>query len=396
MIPLIRRGLRFAFIPYAERARGLALDLWVKNDWLPSAMKMTHLRNNTFRSASSVLLSAFAISACASPAPEPAASPEASPEPAPAPAYVEEEPTEEELEAERAAQKLEEDRAQMQGYAQVELRRWTPELRENAKKLAEAKYATLDAGVKAALQGEHRMPGSAERDSQRHPLETLKFFGLTPKMRVIEYLPGEGWYTEILAPVLHAQGKLYVTTTDPDGPKDSRATLYAERTRLFLSKSKELYGKVEPLVVDPENPALKLEEPVDMVLMIRGIHGLVRQDKVDTWLEVIHGALKDKGTFGVVQHRAKEGADPKEAAEKGYVPEAWLIERIEAGGFALKAKSEINANPKDTKDYPEGVWALPPSLRLGEKDRQKYVDIGESDRMTLRFEKVAKEPVAKK
>lgn len=341
------------------------------------------------------LFFAFAA-ACASPAPEPETPAEAPAEPAPEPEYVEEEPTEEELEAERAAQKLEEDRAQMQGYAQVELRRWTPELREKAKKLAETKHPNLDAAVKVALQGEHRVPKSAERDSQRHPLETLKFFGLTPQMSAIEYLPGEGWYTEILAPVLHAQGKLYVTTTDPEGPKDIRATLYAERTKLFLSKSKEVYGKVEPLVFDPESPALKVDEPVDMVLMIRGIHSLVRQDELDAWLDVVHSALKEKGTFGVVQHRAKEGADPKESAEKGYVPEAWLVERVEAHGFSLKAKSEINANEKDTKDYPEGVWTLPPALRLGEKDRQKYLDIGESDRMTLRFEKVAKDAAEKK
>lgn len=359
-------------------------------------MKTTKIKTNTFRSGTSILLGAFAIAACASPAPAPVAPSEAPPEPAPEPTYVEEEPTEEELLAEREATKLAEDRAQMQGEAQVELRRFTPELRDKAKKLAEVKYASLDAGVAAALRGEHRAPGNAERDSQRHPLETLKFFGLTPKMNVIEYLPGEGWYTEILAPVLHAQGKLFVTTTDPEGPKDSRATLYAERTKLFLSKSKEIYGQVEPLVFDPESPALKLDAPVDMVLMIRGVHGLVRQDKLDVWLDVVHGALKDKGTFGVVQHRAKEGTDPKEAAKKGYVPEAWLIERIEARGFSLKAKSEISANPKDTKDYPEGVWTLPPSLRLGEKDRTKYIEIGESDRMTLRFEKVAQESVATK
>lgn len=362
----------------------------------PPTMKTLKLRTNKFRSAISVLLAAIASGACASPAPEPKTPPESSPEAAPEAAYVEEEPSEEELEAERAAQKLEEDRAQMQGYAQVELRRWTPELREKARKLAETKYANLDAGVKAALQSEHRMPGSAERDSQRHPLETLKFFGLTPKMSVIEYLPGEGWYTEILAPVLHAQGKLYVTSTDPEGPKDSRATLYAERTKLFLSKSKEVYGKVEPLVFDPENPALELDEPVDMVLMIRGVHGLVRQEKLDAWLDVVHDSLADKGTFGVVQHRAKEGADPKVTAATGYVPEAWLIERIEARGFSLKEKSEINANNKDTKDHPDGVWSLPPSLRSGEKDRQKYADIGESDRMTLRFEKIAKENAVKK
>lgn len=359
-------------------------------------MKTIQISIRTIRITGSFLFGALAVAACASPAPEPEAPPQASTEVAPEPAYVEEEPTEEELEAERAAQKLEEDRAQMRGHAQVELRRWTPELRDQAKKLAETKYATLDAAVKAALEGEHRMPGSAERDDQRHPLETLEFFGLTPKMRVIEYLPGEGWYTEILAPVLHAQGKLYVTTTDPEGPQDSRATLYAERTKLFLNKSKEIYGNVQPLVFDPDSPALKLDEPVDMVLMIRGIHGLVRQDKLDAWLDVVHGALSDEGTFGVVQHRAKEGADPRESAEKGYVPEAWLIERIEAHGFSLKEKSELNANEKDTKDYPDGVWTLPPALRSGEKDRQKYIDIGESDRMTLRFEKVAKDVTARK
>lgn len=277
----------------------------------------------------------------------------------------------------------------MQGRAQVEMRRFTPELNEKTKALVEKKYATIDAAVTAALASEHRAPDSSERDAARHPLQTLKFLGLTPKMRVLEYGPGEGWYTEILAPVLAAQGELLITTPDPEGPKDSRMTFYAERTKFFLAKSNEAYGKVVPVVFDPESPSLELKEPVDMVLVVRGFHGWVRRAQVDAWLDQIHGILVDGGTLGVVQHRAAEGADPKVAAEKGYVPEAWLIEQVEARGFELVAKSEINKNQKDTKDHPEGVWTLPPTLRLGETDRQKYVDIGESDRMTLRFKKVA-------
>src|SRR5690606_30405027 len=168
-----------------------------------------------------------------------------------------------------------------------------------------------------------------------------------------------------------AEGKLYVTTTDPEGATSDRATLYAERLKLFLQKSDEVYGKVEPIVFDAENPQLRVAEPVDLVLVIRGVHGWVNRDQIDAWLSTIHAALKDDGTLGIVQHRAKEGADPKESAKKGYVPEAWFIEQVEARGFKLDAKSEINKNEKDTKDHPEGVWTLPPALRLGEKDRQK-------------------------
>ncbi len=331
---------------------------------------------------------AFSLVSCGGTTPPASAPPEP---PAAAPAAEEEaeaEPTEEELAAEKAAEKLAEDRAQMQGHAQIEMRRWTPELREKSKALAEAKYSDLKAAVTAALAGEHRLPQSKERDAARHPLETLSFFGLTPKMRVLEYGPGEGWYTEVLAPTLASQGELFVTTADPNGPKESRQTFYAERLSLFLGKSKEVYGKVKPLVFDPENPALTLEQPLDMALVIRGFHGWVMQGKVDAWLDALHAALKPDGILGIVQHRAPEGADPIQTAPKGYVPEAWLISQVEAHGFKLEAKSEINKNEKDTKDYPEGVWALPPSFRLGEKDRAKYAEIGESDRMTLRFKKV--------
>lgn len=302
------------------------------------------------------------------------------------------EPSEEQLEEEAQAERLERDRMEMQGQAQIELRRWTPELRADAKQLAETKHDSLERAVRAALAGKHRVPGNSDRDAMRHPVETLTFFGLKPDMTVLEYGPGAGWYTEILAPVLASQGKLLVTTTNPEGPKSERSTFYAERLNLFLSKSPEVYGKVKPVVYQPESPDLKLDGNVDMALVIRGMHGMVNRGELGTWLDEIHAALKPNGILGVVQHRAsaeKPSPDPKLAAQEGYLPEDWVIEQVEAHGFSLEEKSEINANPKDTKDHPEGVWALPPSLRLGEKDRAKYVDIGESDRMTLRFVKVA-------
>lgn len=340
------------------------------------------------------------LAACSSKSGEPPVSPAPAPtEPAveesPAateePEQVQNEPTEEELERQKAAEQLARDRAQMQADAQQELSRWTPELREQAQRLAATKYPTLEAGLKAALASPHRQPGHAERDSARHPLETLKFFGLKPSMTVLEYGPGGGWYTELLAPVLAAQGKLIVTTADPKGPPESRATLYAERLQLFLEKSPELFGKVQPVIFgDFSSPELGLENEVDMALVIRGMHSWVREGNLNAWLQQIHKALKPGGVLGIVQHRAAPGADPQQTAPKGYVPEAWLIEQVQAQGFKLQAKSEINANPKDTRDYEVGVWALPPNLRLGDQDREKYIAIGESDRMTLRFVKAAK------
>ena len=127
-----------------------------------------------------------------------------------------------------------------------------------------------------------------------------------------------------------------------------------------------------------------------MSLVIRGMHGWQRSGVVDAWLAEIHKALKPNGVLGIVQHRAKPDADPNESAKDGYLPEPWVIQQVEAAGFKLSKKSDINKNPKDTADHPDGVWSLPPSLRQGETDREKYLAIGESDRMTLRFVKVQK------
>ena len=278
----------------------------------------------------------------------------------------------------------------MEAEAADETKRWTPEMHEAAKKLAGGPYWSVRAAYAKLAKSEHRVPGNAGRDENRHPVGTLEFFGVRPDMTVLEYGPGKGWYTELLAPMLAARGKLIVTNGDPKGPASERATMYARRFQMFMDKAPELYGKIEVATVDTKNPVLEHDGTVDVALVIRGMHGWHRNRIVSAWLEQIHEALKPNGVLGIVQHRAKPSANPDESAEKGYLPEQWVIDQVTAAGFKLSKKSELNANPKDTTDHPEGVWALPPTLRLGDTDKDKYLAIGESDRMTLRFIKVAK------
>ncbi len=283
-----------------------------------------------------------------------------------------------------------EDWAKADATAATETARFTPALHAECKALSEKSYPSLKAGLTAVLKSPTRKPGNPERDQYRHPVETLEFFGLTPKMKVLEYSPGEGWYTELLAPLLAKKGKLLVTTTDPNGPKTDRGALGGHREQLMLEKAPECFGKVERVVIDPKKPALAEDGTLDMVLLIRESHGLQRSGELTAWLDAFHHALKTNGILGVVQHRAASGANPDESAKNGYLPQDWLVSQIEKAGFKLAGKSEINANPKDTKDYPEGVWTLPPSFRMKDKDHDKYAAIGESDRMTLKFVKVGK------
>jgi predicted methyltransferase len=298
------------------------------------------------------------------------------------------EPTAEEKKKAAALKKLQEDRAKWQEDNTTELARWTPDLHAAAKALADKTYPNARAALQAAMAGKHRRPGDADRDQYRHPLETLAFFGFKPTMTVLEVGPGEGWYTELLAPALAAKGKLIDTNNDPNGPDDQRGTFYGQRFKAFLDKAPEIYGKVQTIVVDGKAPALGLDASVDMVLVMREAHGMVNSGTLGAWLGEIRKSLKSNGVLGIEEHRAAADADPTQSAKKGYVPEKWLIDQVEAAGFRLGGKSEVNANAKDTKDYSEGVWTLPPSLELGDKDREKYVAIGESDRMTLKFTKV--------
>lgn len=310
-----------------------------------------------------------------------------------APASASAAPSAEDAKKAEEKRKLEADFAKQAFDHQAEQKRWTPALRAEAKALAEKTYPDAKAALAAILPGKHRRPGHADRDKQRHPAETLEFVGVKPTMTVFEYGPGEGWYTEILAPMLAQKGKLIVNMADPMGPRDQRPTLYGLRVKQFLETSPELYGKVQA-VVTGATPRLADDATVDLAFVVRGLHGMHNNKTMKTWLAEIHRVLKPNGVLGIVQHRAKDDASPDESSKNGYLPEKWVIAEIESAGFKLAAKSEINANPKDTRDYPEGVWTLPPTFRLGDKDRDKYAAIGESDRMTLRFTKAAKAPPA--
>lgn len=271
--------------------------------------------------------------------------------------------------------------------AEESLKRWTPELREQAATLRGTEWASLDAAMDAILPSSTRTPGNADRDGARHPRETLAFFGLTPSMHVFEVGQGAGWYTEILAPLLAKQGKLHLAGYDAasDDPKQVSA---AKQTKFFISGAGNLYEDVA-LVMQPV-PETKMGEPnsMDMVLVFRMMHNVHRFKLWDAWMNAAHMALKPGGVLAVVQHRAADDANPDESSAKGYMPEPWLIEKIESYGFKLEAKSDINANPKDTKDYENGVWELPPTLAGADEAKDAIKAIGESDRSTLKFVKI--------
>ncbi len=248
---------------------------------------------------------------------------------------------------------------------------------------------TLPTTLAEAVDSNFRTPDNKARDQYRHPVETLEFFGVKPNMTVVEISPGKGWYSEILAPYLATSGKYYVAQAP------SEVNDYFKKTNDaydgWLKSHPELEGKV---TITPFNPPTAVEvapaESADLVLTFRNVHNWMSAGTQDAAFKAFFNALKPGGILGVVEHRAddKKKQDPK--AKSGYVSEKHVIALAKKAGFKLVAKSEINANSKDTKDYPEGVWTLPPVLRLGEKDRARYQDIGESDRMTLKFEKPAK------
>lgn len=262
-----------------------------------------------------------------------------------------------------------------------------PEAESPPRATAEETAALLD----AAIAGEHRSDANRARDAWRHPKETLLFFGLRADMAVMEIWPGAGgWYMEILAPVLRDRGRYIAAQWDP--ASDSQFVQDALKAfRAKLESRPDLYDKVE--VVALQHPGAMTPVPagsLDMVLTFRNIHNWMPRDAAKPMFEAMYAALKPGGILGVVEHRAAADGGPQDPkARSGYVREDYAIELITGVGFELAARSEINANPRDTKDYDQGVWTLPPTLRLGDRDREKYQAIGESDRFTLLFRKPA-------
>ena len=237
------------------------------------------------------------------------------------------------------------------------------------------------------ITGEHRSESHIARNTSRHPIETLNFFELRPDMTVIEIWPGgSGWYTEILAPYLKPQGKFYAAHfSSHSSVKYFRTSLDKFQTK--MSGHPLQYESVTITALDiPKETTLAPPGSVDRVLTFRNVHNWLKYEK--NGLEVFQAmylALKPGGILGVVEHRAPADYTLKEMQQSGYTSEAFTIALAKKAGFELLDKSEINANTKDSKDHPKGVWTLPPTLRLKDKEKEKYLAIGESDRMTLKF-----------
>jgi predicted methyltransferase len=246
------------------------------------------------------------------------------------------------------------------------------------------------AALDAVLAGNQRSAENRARDVYRHPKETLLFFGLRPEMKVVEVWPDPGgWYTEVIAPLLREKGKYYAAVLDA-APGNANQEKRVADYRAKLASRPDIYDRVEITVLSDSGKDLVTAGSVDMVLTFRNIHNWMARGTAQQHFAAMFRALKPGGTLGVVEHRGNPAKPQDPQARTGYVNEQYAIDLIEAQGFKLVAKSEINANPKDTKDYEQGVWTLPPVYRLGDLDRDKYRAIGESDRFTLRFVKPAR------
>ena len=241
-----------------------------------------------------------------------------------------------------------------------------------------------DDALKSAIAAPTRTPANVMRDSARHPYETLTFFGIKPTMTVVELTPAGGWYTEILAPYLRENGALIGA---------SEEVVEGKRAGMgFRNKvnSNPVYSKVRLGIFEPPAKyAIAPANSVDMVLTFRNMHNWVEAGPavLQDVLKNVRTVLKPGGVFGVVDHRLPASMTQDAKASSGYLHEAWVIKTVEAAGFKLVAKSEVNANPKDKADHPNGVWALPPVLANKDDKRSDYLAIGESDRMTLKFVK---------
>ena len=223
------------------------------------------------------------------------------------------------------------------------------------------------------------------RDQFRHPMATIEFFGFTAEMDVIEITPGGGWYTEVLAD--YVKGTLFAAHFNPA----SKAAYYLNSRKGFEEKiaaNPALYGNVEMHIFDASaNLLTTADNSADALVTFRNVHNWLRSGNEAKAFELFYKTLKPGGVFGVVEHRAVPGTARAVMLSSGYMTRDYVVELAERAGFVLEASAEINANPNDSADHPKGVWTLPPNLRLGEQDRAKYLAIGESDRMTLRFRK---------
>lgn len=243
--------------------------------------------------------------------------------------------------------------------------------------------------ISMIMDGDHRSAANKARDRYRHPNETLSWLGIKPDMTVVEIFPGGGWYTEILAPYLKDKGLFYAAGSDPE----SSSRFSRKSARAFKEKmaSNDVYSKVKITILAPPNKtAIAPAGTADAVLTFRNIHNWMKAGTADDVFNAMYAALKPGGILGVIEHRGNPEIEQDPKAGTGYINQDYAIKLAEKAGFVFVSSSEINANPKDSKDHQKGVWTLPPTLAMKKKDREKYLAIGESDRFTLKFIKPVK------
>jgi predicted methyltransferase len=238
-----------------------------------------------------------------------------------------------------------------------------------------------------AVAGRWRTQASRARDQYRHPQATLQFFGLRPDQTVIEITPGGGWYSQIIAPMLQAHGHYIAAVQAPRSDQEAAADDSALH-KLFAADPAH-YGNARIVEFDPKAPVFGPPGSADRVLTFRNAHNWTQAGTANAMFKAFFDVLKPGGVLGVVDHRAAPNASYAPGKLGGYLPTDYVVKLATDAGFKLDASSEINANPKDDRNHPKGVWTLPPTMAMGSKDAAKYRAIGESDRMTLRFVKPA-------
>jgi predicted methyltransferase len=234
-----------------------------------------------------------------------------------------------------------------------------------------------DAALAKAVASSHRTPALVERDKYRHPQEVLEFAGIKPTMTVVEISPGGGYWTEILGPYLKDKGTYYTATS-------ARAM---ENWNKKLADNKAHWGDVKVTEFTKDKYDIAPAGSADLVITSRNVHNWMGAGFAEEAFAAFYKALKPGGILSVEEHRASTAQPQDPKAANGYVREDHTIALAEKAGFKLVARSEALANPKDTKDWPKGVWTLPPTLTLGETDRAKYLGVGEADNFLLKFQK---------
>ena len=245
----------------------------------------------------------------------------------------------------------------------------------------------MSAAIERAVDAPTRSATFKARDTSRHPAEELSFFGVKPSSTVVEVWPGGGYWTQILAPLLHDHGIYYLAVGPKDGDHLEQAFAPSAALTQMLAGDPAIYGRIKMTELGLHHTDIAPAGSVDVVVTFRNLHNWMKEGDAPTILAAFHRALKPGGVLGIEDHRANTRTPQDPAAKNGYVRQDYAVALIEKAGFKLVGSSEMDANPRDTADWPKGVWTLPPTLALGQTDRQKYLAVGEADNFVLKFVK---------